>query len=74
MQGHKAKNCPKKKAAGSTATTGVEAVKQKRDLSEVVCYKCDKKGHYSRNCPDVKKAADGSAKFAGYVGMAVMDD
>ena len=75
VQGHKAKDCPdKKKAARSTATTGVEAGKQKRDLLEVVCYKCDKKGHYSRNCPDMKKAADGSANFAGYVGMTVMDD
>ena len=26
------------------------------DLSQVRCYRCDKKGHYARNCDSKKKA------------------
>ena len=30
----------------------------KRDLSSVSCYSCDKKGHYSRNCPRNKGSSN----------------
>jgi hypothetical protein len=28
---------------------------QRRDVSEIQCFKCDKYGHYARNCPTRKK-------------------
>jgi hypothetical protein len=28
---------------------------QRRDVSEIHCFKCDKYGHYARNCPTRKK-------------------
>jgi hypothetical protein len=42
-------------AAGPTTKTPSEgAASGPRDMSTVVCHKCKKKGHYSRQCPDKK--------------------
>ena len=41
----------------STPATGFNATSTNggRDLSQTVCYNCNKKGHLSRNCPEPKK-------------------
>ncbi len=49
-------------AMGANATQAIEGQKKKRrdsqgpkrDISEITCYNCNKKGHYSRNCTEPK--------------------
>lgn len=49
----------KKEANFNTSTTGVNMTNtnksQKKNASRVVCYNCNKKGHYFRNCTKPKK-------------------
>ena len=47
----------KDKRDSSTPATGVNKaeVEKKRDISEVKCYNCNKKGHFSTKCPEPRK-------------------
>ena len=45
----------------STPATGVNKAKvgdhrAKKDISEILCYNCNKKGHYSNKCPKPRKS------------------
>lgn len=47
----------------------------KKDLSQIECYKCHKKGHYKSDCPNEKKARERSAMVAeAYLSESVIDD
>ncbi len=47
---------------GTNATQAIKGQKKKRhdgqgpkmDISEITCYNCNKKGHYSRDCTETK--------------------
>ena len=45
----------------STPAIGASRAKSK-DLSQVTCYNCNEKGHYSWKCPELRKAIDAKAK------------
>ena len=49
------------KDSGSTPVADVNAYNGSsgvcKDLSQIKCFNCNKKGHYSRNCPEPRKDA-----------------
>ena len=50
--GHQIKDCQMKKPLeGRDRMTGRSTEKAKRDLKDIECFNCHKKGHYSSNCP-----------------------
>ena len=50
----------------STTTAGTSAARTaNKDLSQITCYNCDKKGHYSTTCPAPKKAPNANRTALG---------
>ncbi len=41
-------------ASGTNTTPAKKTTGQKRDISEITCYNCNKKGHYTFNCTEPK--------------------
>jgi hypothetical protein len=76
QQGHKAFDCPDKKKAAVNHKPVVNNVwkpeqdgkKPTRDTSTVTCYKCQKKGHYARECRG-KKVLKNETFFVGCVDL-----
>jgi hypothetical protein len=76
QQGHKAVDCPDKKEAAvnyKPAPSNVWKAKQEgkkpaRDISQVTCYICQKKGRYARECRG-KKVLKNETFFVGCVGV-----
>ena len=46
------------KRESTTPATGVNKaeVTKKKDISEVKCYNCNKKGHFATKCPEPRKS------------------
>jgi len=66
IQGHKAVDCNKRKAAENKPDGTRIPENQKK------CYRCKKQGHISRNCPEKPKEEDGRDTF--FVGMTEETD
>lgn len=60
-KGHRQEDCrlpPKKKEEETHGRRELSFEKKKIDVTSVVCWKCNKSGHYAGSCPDLKKVKE----------------
>ncbi|KAJ3964582.1 hypothetical protein EV361DRAFT_955811 [Lentinula raphanica] len=56
------KGMPPTLVPGDGLSTNAMIARNRRPLSEVICYRCGKKGHFQSNCPELPPAGSNPAR------------
>jgi hypothetical protein len=54
--------------------TNVETTRPERDITKVKCYNCNKKGHYSNECPNKDSGTEKGVKEALAATLTIDED